>query len=169
MSPARWVAVAGAVGSALVAGAIVFILVASEERRSSLFEESRLAPPRAGAGRDICPGAAKGTRCPESWVGDGFDGDATFPRRIQPPKVIHRVAPAFPEEARKRGLSGRVVLDVGIRRDGSVGGVCVRAPLPCGLDAAAEAAVKQWRFEKPLVDGRAADVVATIVIDLRDQ
>ena len=73
------------------------------------------------------------------------------------PKVVHRVEP-------KPGrISGTVILRIGIRRDGSVGGVCVLKPLPCGLNTAAIEAVRQWKFE-PRPDGVNADAIADVEV-----
>ena len=90
-------------------------------------------------------------RCPE-WNGE-------MPRRVENPRVVHRVEPTLPEEAKRRHISGVVILQVGIRRDGSVGGVCVLKPLPCGLATAAVDAVKQWRFEP-----QQGDVVTNVTV-----
>ena len=53
-------------------------------------------------------------------------------------------------------------MQVGVRGDGTVGRVCVVVPVPCGLDAAAVAAVQQWRFR---ISGRPRSVVVSIDIE----
>lgn len=74
-------------------------------------------------------------------------------RRIADPIIVHRVDPKPTAAARTHKVAGVVILQVGIRRDGTVGGACVLEPLPCGLSEAAIAAVKQWRFERQEADG----------------
>lgn len=73
------------------------------------------------------------------------------------PKIVHRVEPQLTAEARRHRISGTVIVRVGIRPDGSVGGVCVLKPLPAGLSTAAVEAVRQWRFE-PRAENAIADV-----------
>jgi TonB family protein len=74
------------------------------------------------------------------------------PRRvggaIAAPRQVDRVEPAFPP-----GRRGSVILEVTIGRDGRVENVHVlRAD--DGFEAPAVAAVRQWRFEPTVVDGR---------------
>lgn len=78
------------------------------------------------------------------------------------PKILHRVEPKLSEQAQRAKVSGVVILRVGIRRDGSVGGVCVLKPLPCGLNTAAVDAVRQWKFEP-----QAGDVIADVPVHFR--
>ena len=84
------------------------------------------------------------------------------PPTVASPPVVHRVEPKHTDASRRHRLSGIVILQIGIRRDGSVGGVCVLKPLPCGLSAAAVEAVKQWRF-KP----QQQDVVTTVSVHVK--
>ena len=86
-------------------------------------------------------------------------GDDT-PRRvgkaIPEPRVVHRVEPVFPSDRR-----GSVILEVTIARDGSVEAVStLRADT--GFEAPAVAAVRQWRFEPTVVDGRAVRVIHVV-------
>jgi TonB family protein len=65
------------------------------------------------------------------------------------PKLIKRVQPSYPEEARKGGIKGTVVLRVLIETDGSCRVLeVVESPDPLLADAA-RAAVDQWRYEPP--------------------
>lgn len=122
------------------------VLAGYQERRDTLFEESRLAAPPDFSPPPSSPCPETGGRCPE------FQGSARL-RRIVDPIIVHRVAPKPTAAARKHKIAGVVILQVGIRRDGTVGDACVLKPLPCGLSEAAIAAVKQWRFERPEADG----------------
>lgn len=61
-------------------------------------------------------------------------------------KVLHQVAPVYPEIAKRMRLSGQVRLEVTVLSDGKV-----KAVKPLGghplLVSAAEDAVKRWKFE----------------------
>ena len=63
------------------------------------------------------------------------------------PKLIKRVNPTYPEEARKEKIQGVVVLRVLIETDGSCRVLAIEeSPNPL-LAEAARAAVDQWRYE----------------------
>jgi len=102
-----------------------------------------------------CRAAMKATPCAQ--VG----ADRAFPARVPLPPVVHRVEPVLNAAAKRARVSGKIILDVGIRRDGSVGGVCVVKPLPCGMADAAVAAVRQWRFAP-----QPHDTVSTVTLHL---
>lgn len=61
-------------------------------------------------------------------------------------KLIHRVEPEYPSDARARHIEGTVVLDTEIQANGQVGTVLVVSGDPL-LSEAAIRAVKQWRYE----------------------
>ena len=66
------------------------------------------------------------------------------------PVVIRRVAPNYPEFARRGRIQGTVILNIEILIDGSIGAIEVRQSLmsgPNGLDEEAIAAVRQWQFQ----------------------
>jgi len=75
--------------------------------------------------------------------------------------------PTYPESARKAKVSGQVILQVVVRKDGTVGDIQVlRSPgSKFGFDEAAIAAVKQWRYKPGLQNGKPVDVYFTIVVD----
>ena len=75
--------------------------------------------------------------------------------------------PTYPESARKEKVSGQVVLQVVVRKDGTVGDIQVlRSPgSKYGFDEAAIAVVKEWRFKPGLQNGKPVDVYFTEVVD----
>jgi protein TonB len=78
----------------------------------------------------------------------GGHGDAPIPagRVEHPPAIIARVLPVYPLAARSRGLQGRVVLQAVVGRDGHVE-EAIKVLTSAGMfDAAAVAALRQWRF-----------------------
>jgi protein TonB len=75
-----------------------------------------------------------------------------------PPRPGHQVAPRYPESARLAGVQGTTLLRVRVKADGSVGEIRVeRSAGHADLDAAAIAAVGQWRFEPARRRGAAVD------------
>jgi protein TonB len=75
--------------------------------------------------------------------------------------------PTYPEIARKAKISGQVILQAVVKKDGTVGDIQVlRSPgSKFGFDEAAIAAVKQWRYKPGLQNGKPVDVYFTIVVD----
>ncbi len=86
-------------------------------------------------------------------VGDG----------VPPPRKVHDVSPVYPSAARTLRVQGLVILEATIGATGEVVDVEVLRSVP-ELDAAAVAAVEQWRYEPTLVDGEAVPVVMTVTI-----
>lgn len=79
------------------------------------------------------------------------------------------VLPIYPEEARRAGVQGRVLLEALVRADGSVVGVVVKesvAGYP-ELDRKAVEAVAQWRFQPATINGNPVDSSVEIPIEFR--
>lgn len=79
------------------------------------------------------------------------------------PKVLKKVAPVYPEEARKQGLDGEVIVEATIDEVGKVKEVKVLRGVD-GLNQAALDAVKQWTYEPVVVDGKPKAVKFTVTI-----
>lgn len=81
------------------------------------------------------------------------------------PRVIHKVAPQYPEDAKKEGVQGTVVLEAVIAEDGSVRDTRALRGEDARLVEAARTAVGQWRFE-PIKDdeGKPIELLFTITI-----
>ncbi len=119
----------------------------------------------AGTGQGTGNGSGLG-----SGIGDGSGGGTGGgPFRpgsgIEPPRLLHEVKADYTEEARRRGLTGDVQLEIVIRRDGSVGDVSLLRGLGSGLDQRAMAAVKQWRFSPARRKGEPVDVVVEVAVE----
>ena len=84
---------------------------------------------------------------------------------MDPPKVINEVPPLYTESAFKRGVEGRVVLKVIVRKDGTVGPIRVHESLEVRLDSAAIEAIRLWTFEPATVDGEPINVLADVEVD----
>ena len=66
--------------------------------------------------------------------------------RAEPPRVLVHTWPDYPADALAAGIEGVVVLQVTVNRYGRVTRVDVQNRVALSLDAAAVAAVRQWRF-----------------------
>jgi TonB family protein len=80
--------------------------------------------------------------------------------------LVHRVDPEYPAEARPERLQGVIVLDVMVGRDGSV----VQARALNGPEVLAHAAVdavRWWKFQPYLLQGKPAVVETTVAVEFK--
>ncbi len=82
---------------------------------------------------------------------------------IKPPKLIKKVDPVYPEEARKAEVEGTVILEATTDRDGQVQNIKILRSVPL-LDQAAVDALKQWVYEPMIIDGHPQGVVFTVTV-----
>ena len=71
-------------------------------------------------------------------------------------RVITKVAPAYPELAKRMHLQGAVKLEVGVKADGGVKSTRVIGGNPVLVQAAADA-VSKWKFE--VTQGETVEIV----------
>ena len=80
--------------------------------------------------------------------------------------LMQKVLPNYPEQAVKARLQGPVVLQAWIGRDGTIQDLkLVRGSLLLGQ--AAYRAVKQWRYQPYLINGRAVEAETFVTVDFR--
>jgi protein TonB len=65
----------------------------------------------------------------------------------------------YTEDARQRRITGDVILEIVVQRDGSVGEVKLLQGLSGGLNERAVQAVRQWRFAAARRQGSPVDVI----------
>ncbi len=109
----------------------------------------------SGDGAGVGPGSGGGTGGGPYRPGSG----------IQPPRLLKEVKADFTEEARQRGISGEVALEIVVRRDGTVGDVRVLHGLGGGLNERAIQAVRQWRFAAAQRQGAPVDVIVEVSVE----
>jgi len=110
------------------------------------------------------------------------------------PKIVHKVNPVYPADAKAEGVQGLFLVNVIIGKDGAIKEAKVAASAPTSerlseimaakgkakwtsadvqgdarLAQAALDAVKQWRYEPILIDGKPADFEATVTINFKLQ
>jgi periplasmic protein TonB len=147
---------------------------ASDARdREGVIENGRADVESQGSGTGGGAGTGHGTGSGEglgSGIGDGSGGGTGGgPYRpgsgVEPPRLLREVKAQYTDEARRRSISGDVILEIIVRRDGSVGDVKVLQGLGAGLDQRAIEAVRQWRFDPAKRKGAPVDVVVEVAVE----
>ena len=100
----------------------------------------------------------------------GGAGQAVTPQRIriggkvQQAKLMRQVAPIYPPLARQARITGEVLLDVIINKDGTMQNIKLVKGHPLLVPAAMEA-VKQWVYQPTLLNGAPVEVVTQIAVN----
>jgi periplasmic protein TonB len=80
--------------------------------------------------------------------------------------LLQKVLPSYPEKAIRARLQGPVVLQAFIARDGTIQDLkLIRGSLLLGQ--AAYRAVRQWRYQPYLINGRAVEAQTMVTVDFR--
>jgi TonB family protein len=106
--------------------------------------------PRAGPFGSLCP-------CPH------LRPPPVLPKKLASPQ------PEYPEELRKKGVQGEVVLDIVVGKDGSVSEAKVLHTAAPEFAEAARKAVLQWRYEPLFFNGRPVPFLVTVRVQFRLQ
>jgi TonB family protein len=138
-----------------------------------VIEKPAPTPPSPGPGINGGAGAGQGTGNGEgsgSGIGDGSGGGiGGGPYRpgsgVTPPRLLREVKAEYTDEARRQGITGAVLLEIVVLRDGAVGDVKVLRGLGLGLDQRAVAAVRQWRFDPARLRGTPVDVIVEVAVE----
>jgi TonB family protein len=112
-----------------------------------------------GAGRGNGGGFGGGSPGGPGGDGGGTGAPDTRPRVLSMPK------PKYTEEGRVNKITGKVVLSVEVRADGSVGRVQVVRSLGYGLDESAIATVRQGRFSPATKGGSPVSSTARVEVN----
>ena len=111
----------------------------------------------SGTGPGFGPGHGGGTGGGAFRVGGG----------VSAPKIIYQPDPEYSEEARKAKYQGTCVLWLVVGADGKPREIRVQRTLGLGLDEKAIEAVKTWRFEPALKDGKPVAVQINVEVSFR--
>jgi protein TonB len=138
-------------------------------------EVPKETPPSQGAGTGGGTGSGQGTGLGEgkgSGIGDGEGGGTGGgPYRpgsgVDPPRLLKEVRADYTDQARRNNVTGEVVLEIVVRRDGSVGDVRVLQRLGSGLEQRAIDAVRQWRFAPARLKGTPVDVIVEVAVEFK--
>jgi len=86
---------------------------------------------------------------------------------VKAPIVTYRVEPKYTDEARANHVSGIVIVECVIGKDGRVRDVVVLKGLPFGLGQSAIDAVRQWQFQPATLAGEPVDVLFNLTINFK--
>jgi periplasmic protein TonB len=151
-------------------------IAADKTNQEGLLKEvPKETPPSQGPGNGGGAGSGKGTGLGEgdgSGIGPGEGGGmGGGPYRpgsgVEPPKLLREVRANYTDEARRANITGEVVLEIVVRRDGSVGDVRILQRLGSGLDDRAVQAVRQWRFAPARLKGTPVDVIVEVAVEFK--
>lgn len=102
---------------------------------------------------------------------DAREKHAVEEHPTEPPILIDSIEPQYPDEARRLGVQGKVVIKAVIRTDGSVDGVqVVDLPDMPGAEyliEAASTAVRKWRYLPARLHGEPVHVHVTLTLVFR--
>lgn len=79
------------------------------------------------------------------------------------PKILKEVKAAYPQEAKDAKIQGNVEVEIRIAKDGTVAETRVVKSIPA-LDKSATDALKQYKFQPTLLNGKPVEVNATMTI-----
>lgn len=82
---------------------------------------------------------------------------------VQESKLVERVSPVYPPEAKAQRVAGQVILQATIGEAGQVVDVTVLRGHPL-LDSAAVDAVRRWRYEPTYLNGQPVSVIASVSV-----
>jgi len=111
----------------------------------------------SGEGPGVGPGRGGGIGGGVFHVGGG----------VSAPKVLYQPDPEYSEEARKAKFQGTCVLSLVVGPDGRPRDLRIARSLGLGLDEKAIEAVRNWRFEPAVKDGKPVAVAINVEVDFR--
>ena len=83
---------------------------------------------------------------------------------VHPPAKVRHVSPAYPIDALAQRVTGLVIIEATIGRDGRVTDAKILRSIPM-LDQAAIDAVMQWEFTPTLLNGAPVPVIMTVTVN----
>ncbi|HVH88462.1 MAG TPA: energy transducer TonB [Terriglobales bacterium] len=120
----------------------------------------------SGAGGGVGSGFGTGVG---PGIGGGYGGGMFRPGvdGVSAPRLIYKLEPEFSPEARQAKHQGTVVLSLVVGADGRTRAIHVARSLGMGLDEKAIEAVRGWRFEPAMKDGKPVAVAVSIEVSFR--
>ena len=98
-----------------------------------------------------------------SLVGDTTNVVMTAESVDEPPSPVHRVAPKYPEKARRKGITGNVTISLLVSNTGAVKDTHIVNSQPVGVfEESAINAVRQWRFQPATYKGAPVAIRVTL-------
>lgn len=153
----------------------IVVAPADKKDEEGLLAKSEETKPSQGPGTGGGVGRGQGTGLGQgdgTGVGEGSGGGTGGgPYRpgsgVDPPRLLREVRADYSDAARRANIEGEVVMEIVIRRDGSVGDITILRGLPLDLNERARAAVKQWKFSPARMKGTPVDVIVEVSVEFR--
>lgn len=92
-------------------------------------------------------------------------GPANKGGQIEMPKLVNKVQPTYPQDAKAAGVQGSVVLQLVITQEGAPVSIKVISSPSGVLSESAMEAVKGWRWEPAKLNGAPVEVVSDVTIN----
>jgi TonB family protein len=86
---------------------------------------------------------------------------------MTPPKLVRRVEPYYPYAARLARVTGIVIFQCMIDKQGNVRDVVIKRPLPGTMCYAAMEALREWKFTPATADGKPVDVLYNVTFNFK--
>ena len=109
---------------------------------------------------------ALGTLLPQAPSGETPSEPRIVGGSIKEPVKVKSVPPKYPNDAKRAGMAGVVILECTISPKGEVADTRVLRGLPLLSEAAIEA-VRQWRYTPTLLEGVAVPVIMTVTVNFK--
>jgi periplasmic protein TonB len=119
----------------------------------------------AGAGTGV--GIGQGAGVGEGRGGGIGGGVFRVGGGVSAPRAVYSPEPEYSEEARKAKYQGTCVLSLVVGADGRPREMNVTRSLGLGLDEKALQAVKTWKFEPAMKDGKPVAVLISVEVEFR--
>jgi len=88
---------------------------------------------------------------------------------IKPPRLIKKVEPVYPPQAKQKGIEGIVILEVQTDAEGNVDKVNVLKSESTLFNKAAIEAVKQWKYEPVIIKGKPTPIIFIVTVAFRQE
>jgi len=109
-------------------------------------------------------GTGEGT-APAPPAPDPSEGPLRVGGDVKAPVAISRAKPEYTDPARKGHITGVVVVEAIVNKQGEVEQVKVLKGLPLGLSEQAVEAVKKWRFHPGTLNGQPVEVIFDLTVN----
>lgn len=86
---------------------------------------------------------------------------------VKSPKVLYKVAPVYPVEAKAANFSGNVLIEVVLNEYGDITRATAKTSQPYGLTDSALKAVWQYKFSPGKLDGHNVPSVIMVTVKFR--
>ena len=85
----------------------------------------------------------------------------------QTPSPIHKIIPAYPPHLKLEGIGGKVIMQVGIDKQGSVTQVKILNSVHPDLEKAAALAVEQWKFAPVMKKNKPVSAKFPVIVEFK--